>query len=211
MSDHTQREIAHSTATGDIRIRALSTPDEISALSFDEQFGSHARYRSLYTKRASLEEKAAQPDANVVLAIANGNHIVGFGVLSRPRPEERWSRLDPPIMMEVKAVEVARNWRSTGIGARIVGMLMAHPQIETLIAYMVGYSWTWDLDGTGKSAQQYRQMMIKLFEPYRFQEMETNEPNICLKPENIFMGRVGTDVSAELQKKFKWLRFGINL
>ena len=210
MEESSQREITYTSPNGDILVRAFCRPEEISALSFDAQFGSHAHYRSLYTKRSSLEQKAEQPDANVVLAIANKNHIVGFGVLSRPRPEDRWSRLDPPIMMEVKAVEVARKWRSTGIGTRIVSMLMAHPKIENLIVYMVGYSWTWDLDGTGKSAQQYRQMMIQLFEPYGFQEMETNEPNICLKPENIFMGRVGSDVPAELQKKFKWLRFGID-
>jgi acetoin utilization protein AcuA len=112
--------------------------------------------------------------------------------------------------MEVTALEVARDWRSTGLGANIVKMLMTHPKVEDLIVYLVGYSWTWDLDGTEQSAQQYRKMMIKLFEPYGFQELETNEPNICLKPENIFMGRVGCNVPAEVQKKFKWLRFGID-
>jgi acetoin utilization protein AcuA len=78
-----------------------------------------------------------------------------------------------------------------------------------MIVYMVGYSWTWDLDGTGKTAQQYRQVLIRLFEPFGFQEFQTNEPNICLKPENLFMGRVGRHVSASVQHNFKWLRFGI--
>jgi len=209
MEESLQREIAYTCAKGDVRIRALCTPDEIKALSFDKQFGSHAHYRSLYTKRTSLEENASQPDANVVLAVAEHSHIVGFGVLNRPQPEDRWSKLDPPNIMEVKAIEVARDWRATGIGDRIVRMLLAHPKVEDLIVYLVGYSWTWDLDGTRKSALQYRRMMIKLFEPYGFKEYETNEPNICLKPENIFMGRVGSNVTADLQNKFKWLRFGI--
>jgi acetoin utilization protein AcuA len=52
-------------------------------------------------------------------------------------------------------------------------------------------------------------MLIKLFEPFGFLEYQTNEPNLCLKSENIFMGRIGDRVSKEIQNKFKWLRFGI--
>jgi acetoin utilization protein AcuA len=40
-------------------------------------------------------------------------------------------------------------------------------------------------------------------------EYQTNEPNICLKPENVFMGRIGKKVSLEGQNDFKWLRFGM--
>ena len=35
-----------------------------------------------------------------------------------------------------------------------------------------------------------------------FQELETNEPNVCLKPENIMMGRIGRNVSANVSKDF---------
>jgi len=48
-----------------------------------------------------------------------------------------------------------------------------------------------------------------LFEPFGFVEYQTNEPNICLKPENVFMGRIGKNVSLEVQNDFKWLRFGM--
>ena len=111
--------------------------------------------------------------------------------------------------MEVKAIEVSRDWRSKGVAGKILEMLAGHPSIEEKIAYMVGYSWTWDLDGTRKTAQQYRQVLIRLFEPFGFIEYQTNEPNICLKAENIFMGRIGSRVSAEIQQAFKWLRFGV--
>jgi acetoin utilization protein AcuA len=53
-------------------------------------------------------------------------------------------------------------------------------------------------------------MMARLFEPFGFEEYQTNEPNICLKPENIFMARIGENVSKELQNQFKWLRFGMS-
>ncbi|HEX5682050.1 MAG TPA: hypothetical protein VFX82_14560 [Desulfobacterales bacterium] len=209
MNTYAQHEIFVSTTLGELRIRSFCTPDEIRQLSFDRQFGTHAHYRSLYTKRESLERKAEQPDTSVVLAIADSKHIVGFGVLAYPDSEERWAQLEPKLMMEVNAIEVSREWRSKKVARGIVQMMKVHPKIEEKIAYFVGYSWTWDLDGNRMTAQQYRQMMARLFEPFGFAEYQTNEPNICLKPENIFMARIGENVSKESQNQFKWLRFGM--
>jgi len=208
MNTYPQHEILASTSLGELRIRSFCTPEEIRQLSFDRQFGTHAHYRSLYTRRESLESKAEQPDANVVLAVTPGR-IVGFGVLAYPDPEERWAQLQPDLMMEVNAIEVCRDWRSQKVAKAIVQMMMVHPKIEEKIAYFVGYSWTWDLDGNRMTAQEYRQMMSRLFEPFGFQEFQTNEPNICLKPENIFMARIGRNLSPEVQNRFKWLRFGM--
>jgi acetoin utilization protein AcuA len=209
MRSYAQNEIFLATSLGELRIRSFCTPEDIRQLNFDRQFGTHAHYRSLYTKRESLERKAEQPDTSVVLAIADSAHIVGFGVLAYPDPEERWSGLQPRVMMEVNAIEVSREWRSRKIAKGIVQMMMVHPLIDEKIAYFVGYSWTWDLDGNRMSAQQYRQMMANLFEPFGFQEFQTNEPNICLKPENIFMARIGENISKDVQNQFKWLRFGM--
>ncbi len=208
MTAFASHEIQTVTSLGELRVRSFCSPQEIRQLSFDRQFGTHAHYRSLFTKRESLERKAEQPDANVVLAIADSAHIVGFGVLAHPDPEERWAELQPRMMMEVNAIEVNRKWRAQKVATAIVQMMMVHPLIEAKIAYFVGYSWTWDLDGNRMTASQYRQMMMRLFEPFEFQEYTTNEPNICLKPENIFMARIGSDVSVQTRQAFKWLRYG---
>jgi acetoin utilization protein AcuA len=198
-----------ATEKGEVRIRSFCTPAEIRKFTFNPQFMAHASYRSLYTKRESLESNAEQKDTSVVVALADEDLIVGFGVLGYPDPDERWARLEPQVMLEVKAIEVARDWRAAGLGKQIVATLLQHPLVEEKIVYMVGYSWTWDLDDTKKTAQQYRRMLIGLFEPFGFIEYQTNEPNLCLKPENIFMGRIGRDVSRDIQNAFKWLRFGI--
>jgi len=210
MNRYAQRVILFSTALGELQIRSFCTSAEIRQLQFDRQFGTHAHYRSLYTKRESLERIAEQPDASVVLAIADKNHIVGFGVLAYPDPEERWAELQPNLMIEVNAIEVCRDWRSMKVAGHIVQMMMVHPIIEQKIAYFVGYSWTWDLEGNRMTAQQYRQMMSRLFEPFGFEEYQTNEPNICLKPENIFMACIGENISTEDRNRFKWLRFGMS-
>jgi len=209
MEHFSSQEITWPGDQNPIRIRSFCRAEEIRRYAFDNQFGTHAHYKSLYTRRESLEQNAGQPDANVVLALTGRHEIVGFGVLAYPDPDERWSELQPKVMMEVKALEVSRDWRRHRIAPGIIKMMLSHPLIEEKIAYFVGYSWTWDLDGTGLTAQQYRKMMIRLFEPYGFQEYQTNEPNICLKPENIFMGRIGKKVSPAIQNNFKWLRFGI--
>ena len=91
---------------------------------------------------------AEQPDANIVLALAEQNRIIGYGVLGYPDRGERWADLGPEIMMEVRAIEVCRSWRSHKIASSILKMLVVHPQIEEKIVYMVGYFWTWDLNGT---------------------------------------------------------------
>jgi acetoin utilization protein AcuA len=82
--------------------------------------------------------------------------------------------------------------------------------IEEKIVYLVGYSWTWDLEGTGKTVAQYRRLLINLFGQQGFQEYRTNEANICLRPENIFMCRVGKEITGPILNRFKWLRFGLS-
>ena len=204
------REIIWPTPAGKLRIRCGCTPDEIRGYIFDPQFGTYAQFRSLYTKRETLEKIAAHEGVNVVLALTEADHIIGFGVLDYPETNERWTRLGPGWMMEVKAIEVCRDWRTAHIADGILGMLLNHPRLEEMISYMVGYSWTWDLDGTGKTAQEYRNILLRLFSSHDFIAMQTNEPNICLKPENLFMARVGKNVPGEIIQQFKWLRFGVN-
>jgi acetoin utilization protein AcuA len=209
MNAASQIEIRKSTAKGNVRIRSFCQPNEIRLYNLNHQFGTYAHYKSLYTKRESLEKKAEDPEANVTLVSTKDKEIIGFGVLAYPVTGERWTKLEPKIMMEVKALEICRDWRSAGLAKAIIGILLTHPKIEEKIVYMVGYSWTWDLDGTQKTAQEYRKMLIKIFEPFGFLEYQTNEPNISLRPENVFMGRVGKNVTQEVQKSFKWIRFGV--
>jgi acetoin utilization protein AcuA len=209
LNDPIQKEVIRYTPAGRIHIRSFCTPGEIQSYRFDDQFGTHAQYKSIYTKRDTLEKHAEGKDANVVLALTDNQQIVGFGVFSHPDADERWSELGPGMMMEVKAVEVTRSLRSCKLAGDMVGLLLSHPKIERIIAYMVGYSWTWDLDGSGLNAQQYRNMLIRLFSTHGLIELQTNEPNICLKPENLFMARIGSEVPDQVRQDFKWLRFGV--
>ncbi|CAB5121710.1 hypothetical protein D3OALGB2SA_3026 [Olavius algarvensis associated proteobacterium Delta 3] len=204
-----QQETVWPTSMGDVTILRHCSVECIREYAFGDQFGSYAQYKSLYTHRDSLEDIASRKDTSVTLAVNDHTQIVGLGLLSPPEPDERWAGLGSGVMTEVKAVEVSRRWRKGRLARGILTALLFDPDIEERIIYMVGYSWTWDLDGSGLSAQEYRNMLIRLFTAFKFQELQTNEPNVCLKPENLFMGRIGSAVSEEIQKSFKWLRFGV--
>ena len=204
------QETIHPTDRGKVRIMSPCSPEVIDRFAFSAEFGTYAQFKSLYTKKESLARIASEEGANVTLALDPEDGIIGFGVLAYPDPDERWSQLAPQVMIEVKAVEVARSWRSSRVANGIIRMLLSGRSVEQKIVYMVGYSWTWDLDGTGMDGMGYREILIALFEPHGFTEMQTNDPNICLKPENLFMARVGADVTADTADQFKWLRFGVS-
>ncbi|MGD9083613.1 MAG: hypothetical protein PVJ41_01510 [Desulfobacterales bacterium] len=209
MSSSSPKEDSISTARGHVHLRSFCSADEIRQYDFDSEFSARSDYKSLYTRRESLEDNAQRPETNVVLALSPPQTIIGFGVLANPEPGERWVELGAGVMMEVKAIEIAFSWRQAEIASRILKMVVDYPQIEDKIFYMVGYSWTWDLEGTQKTAQEYRAMLVHLFEQHGFQVFETNEPNVCLKPENVLMCRLGNNISRETKDRFKWLRFGL--
>jgi hypothetical protein len=114
------KDITLTTAKGRVRIRSFCSPEDIRKCTFDWQFASHPQYKSLYTSRELLEKSAEQPDANIVLALTAQNHIIGYGVLAYPDPDERWTELGSKAMMEIKAIEVSRSWRSYKIARAIL-------------------------------------------------------------------------------------------
>ena len=169
----------------------------------------HPHYSPIISSKESLIRIAAEPDANVTLATTDGA-IIGFGILQYPEPGERWRRVGERVMMELAVIEVSRDWRSGGLAGKILAYTLDHPLKEDKIFYMVGYSWTWDTAGSGLAIMDYRNMMIGLFEKFGFTLRQTNEPNIMMRPENMFMVRVGTNVSAAVQKRLKQVQFNLD-
>jgi len=210
MRQNLTKEFVRITRFGSVLIRSFCTPEALDQIEFDPEFIDGKGKKSLFTGIESLKKQARQPDANLVLAISDDSLIIGFGILAYPAAGERWTDLGPGLMMEVKAIEVVRRCRSAGIADGMLKRMLDHPRTEETIIYMVGYSWTWDLTGARMAAAQYRQMLIKLFKRHGFESYRTNEPNVCLKPENLFMGRIGQNISRVIIDRFKWLRFGLS-
>lgn len=210
MAHQNQKGVQLQTGQGVVQIRAFCTPEDIAPLGFKKTFSEFPRYSPIISKKESLAAAANRPDANVTIASADGQ-IIGFAILQYPSADERWIRVGDRIMMEVSVVEVSRAWRGDGIAAKLLELAVDHPLIEDRIFYMVGYSWTWDLDDVKMTVMDYRNMMIHLFSRYGFRIYQTNEPNVLLRPENLFMARIGSNLSAEIQQRFKWVLFNLDL
>ncbi len=194
-----------------VKICSFCTSEDIALLGFKKTFSEFTRYSPIIAKKESLAAAADRPDANVTIASTADGQIIGFAILQYPSADERWIRVGDRIMMEVSVVEVSRAWRANGIAAKLLELAVDHPLIEDRVFYMVGYSWTWDLDGVKMTVMDYRNMMIHLFSRYGFRIFQTNEPNVLLRPENLFMARIGSNLPKEIQQRFKWVLFNLDL
>jgi acetoin utilization protein AcuA len=196
------------TPQGNLSIYARCPPDFFGSLRFDPGIGDFADYSSIIQKLDEFGKIAVGQNGRVSLALLAETVVVGYFACAHPKPSERWSKLGD-LMYELRAIEVSRNFRKYGIAGQLIKTVLSEDFIEDKIAYMSGYSWHWDIVGSGYPVAEYRKVHLRLLEPYCFQEVSTNEPNISLREENIFMARIGARVPAEDQKRFKRLIFGI--
>ena len=200
----TDEHISLEASLEKLSIYTHVSPEQIRQLSFHPQFSQHSGFGSVSLRRDTLMIRAAE-GARVVLAVDDKETIVGFSVLAHPQPDMRWAQIDSDAVMEMEMIEVARDWRRIEVGKALLEAILRHPWTEEKIIYLVGYSWTWDLEGMKMSTFQYREMMIRFFQSFRFTERRTNESNVCLDKHNLFMCRIGNRVDARLQENFKWL------
>lgn len=198
------------TPDGRLSLYARCPPGFFRDLEMDSGIGDFANYSSIIQELDEFERIAAGDDGRVTLALLEQKTVAGYFACGYPTPSDRWSKLGS-LMYEMRAVEVSRNFRKLGLAAQLIRTVLTEPFIEDKIAYMTGYAWHWDVDGSGFPVGQYRNVHLRLLEPYGFKEYVTNEPNIALRAENIFMARIGSRVSAEDQKRFAQLRFGMKV
>ncbi len=194
--------------TKGVRIFPFCSPERLRTFSFSGSFGTYAKYRSIYTKRESLEKLASKEITNVTVAVEGTGTIIGFAVMDCPEDHGRWTGVGRNAVMQIRALEVIRTLRSRGIASDLLANLLCDPAVEDRILILVAYSWTWDLEGTAETVPGYRNKLIRLYSGFGFKEYPTNDPNVCLKPENIFMARIGSKVGLETKTRFKWACFG---
>ncbi|MDA8135161.1 MAG: GNAT family N-acetyltransferase [Desulfobacteraceae bacterium] len=210
-SEHPHKKMSQAsieTQKGAVYIQSARNPGVFKGLSFPFETCHSAAYRLTHCTKKSLQG-IIEKGGRVALALLEHKIIVGFAVLDFPDKNERWILSDPKIAMELKAVEVLREFRNHGIARQLLACLFSEDFVEEKIIYLTAYSWTWDLAYPGFTVLSYRDMLLSLYWPAGFLEFQTNEPNICLKPENLFMVRTGKKISREIQDEFKLLRFGL--
>lgn len=197
------------TDLGQVRVVDWCDPPFVGSHEMEAGLGSFASYRSLFTSPEGLAKVASGGCADVILALDSEDKIIGYCIMREPEKEDFWGRLGPETLYEIVGLEASRTYRSTKLGKHLLSLGLTNRLIEHRITYMVGYSWTWDLEGTGLTASEYRKLLANMLTPYGFKQYPTNEPNVSLRPENMFMARIGEHIDDELMQRFKNLLFGI--
>lgn len=163
-------------------------------------------FRRPAEQHAALVEIAGLPEGRIIVA-RDGNTIVGYVTFHYPDEMERWSEGGMVDLIELGAVEVANDYRSCGLGKRMIRLAFEDGQLENVIVFTTEYYWHWDLEGSGLNVWQYRTMMEKLMQSVDMIWYATDDPEICSHPANCLMVRIGKEVPLESVERFDRVRF----
>ncbi len=196
------------TPKGKVEIRPYCDAKMISGLEYDPGIGVFPHYKSIFSDIEGLIKASRKDGSKVTLATNNGK-IVGYTVCQFPEKGEFWAKFGDKLMYEFSAIEIGRGWRHMGLARPLIAATMNDDRLEDLIVYGVGLSWHWDLEDGKYTVQEYRKRMMNLLRDFGFKPYHTSEPNVCLRPENFFMARIGSRVPEDIKKRFSLMLFGI--
>lgn len=193
---HTEREqvvVVEGPVRSDI-LRTLTMHTDLKA------------FRRPTEQQQALVEIAELPEGRIIIA-REGSTIVGYVTFHYPDELERWSDGGMDDLIELGAIEVAKDYRSLGLGRSMVSTAFEDEQMERYIIFTTEYYWHWDLEGTRMNVWDYRKMMEKLMESVGMIWYATDDPEICSHPANCLMVRIGKDVPLSSEEQFDRVRF----
>ncbi|WP_397376171.1 GNAT family N-acetyltransferase [Paenibacillus sp. sptzw28] len=162
-------------------------------------------------RRPNEQHKAlieiAELEEGRIIAARDGETVIGYVTFHYPDEMERWSEGGMEDLIELGAVEVADDYRSLGLGKRMIRTAFEGSQLENAIVFTTEYYWHWDLEGTGLNVWDYRSMMEKLMQSVGMIWFATDDPEICAHPANCLMVRIGKEVPLSSVEQFDRVRF----
>ncbi len=186
-----------------VSLRVLTAPDQLEALALGQGLGAYCRHREGETLRI-LRRVLKAPEGRVLAALA-GNCLVGFLALFRPGAEERWGHGSIPGLVELGALEVDRGWRRRGVARALLQAAFSGGELDSAIVIAPQFASDRDLDGSGLSPLEYRQLTLRLFRRHGFAEFVTDDPLVAADPQNCLLVRVGEEAPSGLYQAFRAL------
>ncbi|MCS7459416.1 GNAT family N-acetyltransferase [Paenibacillus doosanensis] len=154
----------------------------------------------------ALVEIAELPEGRIILSRLD-DEIVGYVTFHYPDEMEQWSQGNMEDLIELGAIEVADDYRGLGLGKRMIQLAFEDGQLENMITFTTEYYWHWDLEKSGLSVWDYRQMMEKLMKSVDMVWFATDDPEICSHPANCLMVKIGKQVPLSSVEQFDRVRF----
>lgn len=188
-----------------VEILIDSLPEVIEQSTVATGMGVLYHYHPDSTQRLAegFPRFAQTTDGRLVLARAMNHLIVGYALIARPDPRERWGDPSVPEVWELGMIEVARGWRGRGIGRQLLRACFADGRYDDRIVLATAYSWHWDLQGTHLSKAEYRAVLLRLFGSEGFHQFATNEANVQEDPANRLLVRIGPRVTPEARARLQ--------
>lgn len=179
------------------------TGEELKQYTYDEGLDA---FRVPKEQFEAIIEIADLEEGRIII-VRKESHIIGYVTFLHPDPMERWSDGDLPYIMELGAVEVSLDFRSFGLGKRMLQLSMRDDYMENYITITTEYYWHWDLKNSGLDVYDYKNLMIRLMASSRFEVFQTNDPEITGHPANTLMARIGKNITDDQMMEFDKIRF----
>jgi acetoin utilization protein AcuA len=202
---HVKNEVVHTIERKgrSLVVEGPIAPDRLRALTLHPSLDAFRRPKE---QHQALIEIAGLTEGRIVLA-REESVVVGYVTFHYPDEMERWSEAGMEDLIELGAIEVADDYRSLGLGKTLIAAAFEHGQLDNAIVYTTEYYWHWDLEGSGLTIWQYRNMMERLMKSVGMVWYATDDPEICAHPANCLMVRIGKDVPQESVEQFDRVRF----
>ncbi|GIP57953.1 GNAT family N-acetyltransferase [Paenibacillus sp. FSL W8-0186] len=203
--EHRKTHIRHTVSSGgrEIVIEGPVSPELLQHFQMHEELDAFRRPKD---QHEALIEIAGLPEGRIIIA-REQDTIVGYVTFHYPDEMERWSQGNMPDLIELGAIEVANDYRSLGLGSKMIRTAFEQEQMERYIVFTTEYYWHWDLKSSGLSVWDYRKMMERLMKTVDMVWYATDDPEICSHPANCLMVRIGKDVPLESEEQFDRIRF----
>jgi GNAT superfamily N-acetyltransferase len=190
-----------AAAASPVSLRILTTAGELERLAVGQGLGAYCRYRAGETQRM-LGRVLKASEGRVVAALA-GNALVGYLALFQPGPEERWGRQPTAGLLELGALEVDRAWRRRGLARALLKTTFAGDELDRSVVVAPQYAADWDLEASGLTGREYRDLILRLFRRHGFADFVTDEPTVAADPKNFLLVRVGEKAPPDLYQAFR--------
>lgn len=194
--------IAVDTPGGQVTVFGPVCSEEIEKYGIE---GSLNSFRPAEKQKQSLIEIASIKDGYVFIAVLN-NIIVGYVTFHPPETFERWGRRGHGPILELGAIEVAKELRNNGIAQALLKIAFDGGRMERFIVIATEYYWHWDLEGSGLLVWEYTDKLEKLMAAAGLVPQVTTDPEINAHPANALMVRIGSEVDPFEVKAFEKLR-----
>ncbi|TFE31807.1 GNAT family N-acetyltransferase [Cohnella luojiensis] len=179
------------------------SPETLRGLSLHPKLDAFRRPKE---QHLALIEIAELPEGRIIIA-REEDIVVGYVTFHYPDEMERWSEGGMKDLVELGAIEVADDCRNLGVGKALITTAFENGQLDNMIVFTTEYYWHWDLESSGLTVWEYREMMEKLMKSVGMVWFATDDPEICAHPANCLMVRIGKDVPINSVEQFDRVRF----